>query len=266
MTGGRLGGGGGSASASPGDNMPPMAAGPADGSRAVLPAASPAAEMPGLGLDMMTMPRAQGRRGTSLDDLLRRGTFPGAQDLHVTKPPVKVERNALRYPPRREGRPRLRDRRPSPMASRHGDLAGRFERGRAPRARERTPSGQISGAVARSSHGVTAPYGNWPDDQKLASTWGDMTTKAKSERRRRSPVAPRRAPVDAGAGGRGGQKPQLRGPLFAIVARSPLVAMRVYHAPERCFAPQARNRVTGTCAVTRYDRPPHVPRKEQRST
>jgi hypothetical protein len=39
----------------PGTNIPPMAAGPVAGLSAVLPAASPAAEMPGLALDIITL-------------------------------------------------------------------------------------------------------------------------------------------------------------------------------------------------------------------
>jgi hypothetical protein len=58
---------GSTSGSSPGTNMPPMAAGPADGLRADLPAASPAAETPGFALAMkrvrlLTDSRAQRAR------------------------------------------------------------------------------------------------------------------------------------------------------------------------------------------------------------
>jgi hypothetical protein len=79
----------GSSGISPTNTMPPMAARPADGSRAVLPAASPAAEIPGLTLDtgqprgsLLFRPQFAQRRPLVV--------FRRAHPLHVPKPPVRV--------------------------------------------------------------------------------------------------------------------------------------------------------------------------------
>jgi hypothetical protein len=99
---------GGTGSDSPGTTIPPIAAGPVDGLSAVLPAASPAAEMPGFGLDTAAPPHFQVTRGWPPCEPPPVVALPRAHHLHVARPPVRVYENAAREAQRIKGRPKKR--------------------------------------------------------------------------------------------------------------------------------------------------------------
>ena len=100
---------GGAGSASPGTTIPPIAAGPVDGLSAVLPAASPAAEMPGFGLDTTGPPCFRTTRGWRSWEPPPAVALPRAHHLHVARPPVRVYENAAREAQRIKGRPEKRN-------------------------------------------------------------------------------------------------------------------------------------------------------------
>jgi hypothetical protein len=100
---------GGAGSDSPGTTIPPIAAGPVDGLSAVLPAASPAAEMPGFGLDTVGPSRFRTTRGWSPYEPPPGVALPRAHHLHVARPPVRVYENAARKVQRIKGRPEKRN-------------------------------------------------------------------------------------------------------------------------------------------------------------
>jgi hypothetical protein len=100
---------GGEGSDSPGTTMPPMAAGPVDGLSAVLPAASPAAEMPGFGLDTVGPPGLRTTPGWPPCQPPPGVALPWAHHLHVARPPVRVYENAARKAQRIKGRPEKRN-------------------------------------------------------------------------------------------------------------------------------------------------------------
>ena len=102
---------GGAGSDSPGTTIPPIAAGPVDGLSAVLPAASPAAEMPGFGLDTAGPPRFRTTGGWPSCEPPPAVALPRAHHLHVARPPVRVYENAARKAQRIKGRPKKRNRR-----------------------------------------------------------------------------------------------------------------------------------------------------------
>lgn len=106
---GTLRGTGRTGSDSPGTTMPPIAAGPVDGLRAVLPAASPAAEMPGFGLDTVVPLRFRTTPGWPPCEPPPGVALPRAHHLHVARPPVRVYENAARKAQRIKGRPEKRN-------------------------------------------------------------------------------------------------------------------------------------------------------------
>ena len=102
---------GGVGSDSPGTTIPPIAAGPVDGLSAVLPAASPAAEIPGFGLDTAGPPRFQTTRGWPSCEPPPIVALPRAHHLHVARPPVRVYENAAREAQRIKRGPKKRNKR-----------------------------------------------------------------------------------------------------------------------------------------------------------
>ena len=100
---------GGAGSASPGTTIPPIAAGPVDGFSAVLPAASPAAEMPGFGLDTAGPTRFRTTGGWPSCEPPPAVALPRAHHLHVARPPVRMYENAARTAQRIKGRPKKRN-------------------------------------------------------------------------------------------------------------------------------------------------------------
>jgi hypothetical protein len=100
---------GGVGSVSPGTTMPPIAAGPVDGLSAVLPAASPAAEMPGFGLDTAGPPHFGTTPGWPPCEPPPVVALPRAHHLHVARPPMRVYENAARKAQRIKGRPEKRN-------------------------------------------------------------------------------------------------------------------------------------------------------------
>ena len=159
---------GGSGSASPGTTIPPIAAGPVDGLSAVLPAASPAAEMPGFGLDTAAPPRCRATYGKHSCEPPPTVAFPRAHHLHVARPPVRVYEDAASSPQRIKRTSEKRNRR-SGFARIHWPLQRASARRVGwPATPLRDGIGPGPGDTKRLTKELTAPHGNWALTRKLA--------------------------------------------------------------------------------------------------